>query len=522
MSADLALINGNILTMCRSTPRAEAIAIKGEQIIKVGTTREIVLLIDNNTKVIQLEGKTVIPGFIDTHIHVTDFGRLLMWLNLNNCKSIKDLQNILKKKIMKISPSKWILGRGWNDTLFVPKKFPTRFDLDLVAPENPVIFYHHSGKFCLVNSKALEFAKITRQTTISSTEEIIEKNPITGDPTGILKGKAMDFIWKSIPEPAPDDLLELTKLACSKIVETGITSIHWMVLTPIELSIIKKLSHNLLPLRIYVVIPFEIWKKELGHNLQFNLQKNSLRIGAIEISADGYLANKTAALFYPYRDEFKSTGKLLYSQDCLNSSVIEILQSGFQLIIHAMGDKAVEAALISIEKVTNKIQETRIRLEQAALLNKNLLERMKRQKTMVSVQPCVINSEFKTWSAIDNLGQTRARWLFPLRTLIDNDILLLGGSDCPMEPINPLLGIQTIVNKQYFIEEAINVTEALTMYTINAAYSTKEENCKGSIEAGKLADLAVLSEDPTKISSNKIEAIIVITTIIGGKIVYSG
>ena len=522
MSADLALINGNILTMCRSTPRAEAIAVKGEQIIKVGTTREVVLLIDNNTKVIQLEGKTVIPGFIDTHIHVTDFGRLLMWLNLNNCKSIKDLQNLLEKKIMKISPSKWILGRGWNDTLFVPKNLPNRFDLDLVAPDNPVAFYHHSGKLCLVNSKALEFAKITQQTTIPSAEGIIEKNPITGDPTGILRGKAMDIVWKTIPEPTQEDLLEMTQLACSKIVETGITSVHWMVLTPVELSIIKKLNHNLLPLRIYVVVPFEIWKKELGHSLLSNLQKNSLRIGAIEISVDGYLADKTAALFYPYRDGFKSTGKLLYPQDCLNSSVIKILQSGFQLIIHAMGDKAVEAALISIEKATNKIRGTRIRLEQAALINKKLLERMKSQKTMVSVQPCVMNSEFKTWSAIDNLGQNRARWLFPIRTLIDNDILLLGGSDCPMEPLNPLLGIQTVVNKQFFIEEAINVTEALAMYTINAAYSTKEENCKGSIKEGKLADLAVLSEDPTTISSNKIESIIVTTTIIGGKIVYGG
>ena len=186
-----------------------------------------------------------------------------------------------------------------------------------------------------------------------------------------------------------------------------------------------------------------------------------------------------------------------------------------------MGDKAIDHALTTIKQVKNKPQGTRIRLEQAALINKNLLDRLQSQKIMISVQPCVMNSEFKIWSAIDNLGPSRARWLYPIRTLVDNNILILGGSDCPMEPLNPLLGIQTLVNKQFFVEESITVTQALAMYTINAAYSTKEEKNKGSIEEGKLADLVILSEDPIAISSDKIGNINVDTTILGGKIVYS-
>jgi hypothetical protein len=524
MSADLALVNGNIITMSAANPRAESIAVKDEIILKVGTNSEISQLIDNTTNVIQLEGKTVVPGLIDTHIHVADFGRLLLWLNLTNSKSIKDMQNILRKKIAQTLPGKWILGRGWNEKFFEKDHLPSRFDLDAVAPENPVVFYNQSGNLCLISSKALEFVKIVQQTAKLSTEEIIKKDLITGDPTGILEGKAMNLVWSAIPEPKEKDLLELTNLACSKIIEAGITSVHWMVLSSSEFSIINKLTQNGMPLRIYAVIPFEIWKKDLNFFLSSAQQKNSLKIGAIEISVDGYLANKTAALFLPYRDGSDSTGKLLYTQECLSSSVFEIMLSGLQLIIHAMGDKAVESALIAIENVNKKSanQHTRIRLEQAALLNKNLLKRMKNHKIMVSLQPCVINSEFKTWSAIDNLGKNRARWLFPIRTLIDNAIILMGGSDCPMEPLNPLLGIQMLVNRQFFSEESINPTEALAMYTINAAYSTKEENYKGSIEEGKIADLTILSEDPTIIPYNRIRTVEVTTTIIGGKIVYSG
>ena len=522
MSADLVLVNGNIITMSSTHPRADAIAVKGELIIKVGTNSEIEQLIDNTTKIIQLEGKTVVPGIIDTHIHVADFGRFLMWLDLNSSKSIKDIQTILRKKIAKTLPGKWILGRGWNEKLFKKDHFPSRFDLDEIAPDNPVVFYNKSGKLCLVNSKTLGLTKIIKNKDKLSKEGLIEKDPIINETTGILEGKDMDLVWSAIPNPSEKELLALTNAACSKIIEAGITSVHWMVSSPLEFSIIKKLKQNGLPLRVYVVTPFEIWNKDLKKKLPINQNNNSLQIGAIEISVDGYLAGKTAALFLPYQSDPESDGKLFYTQECLDHSVFEIIQSEFQLILHAMGDKAVESALLAVEKAKNKTtnHDNRVRFEQAALVNKSLIKKIKNQKILVSVQPCVINSEFKIWSAIDNLGINRSRWLYPVNTLIDNDIILLGGSDCPMEPLNPLLGIQKLVNRQIFPEEAITVTKALAMYTIDAAYSTKEENYKGSIEDGKLADFIILSKDPTIISSNNIEKVEVTTTIIGGKIVY--
>lgn len=521
MFADLALLNGNIITMNSKSPKAEAIAVKDDIIIKVGKNYEINQTINDTTKILQLEGKTVLPGLIDTHIHLADYGKLLMWLDLTSSRSIVDIQNSLKNKVESTSQEKWIIGRGWNEKLFSKEEL-TRFNLDIITPDNPVILYNKSGKLSLVNSKALEIAKILQYKKTHLKNEILE-NPDTGEVTGLIKGKAMEKIWSFIPEPQEEDLLELAKLACLKIIESGISSVHWMVLSPIELSIIRKIRKSKLPLRIFVIIPFELWRSFLKKKTFSILKKNLTEIGAVEISVDGYLANKTAALFDPYVGETESKGELSYSQECLNSNVIDVLSSGFQAILRAVGDRAIKYALVSIEKALEKnpSQNSRIRLEQAALLNENLLNSIEKYNLLVSVQPCVIESEFKIWSAIENLGKKRAMLLFPLRTLKNRNVFLLGGSDCPMEPLNPLLGIQISVNRAFFSQESLGIHEALAMYTKNAAYSTKEEARKGSIEEGKLADLTILSRDPTNIPKDEIGNIEIIKTIIGGKIVYS-
>jgi predicted amidohydrolase YtcJ len=196
---------------------------------------------------------------------------------------------------------------------------------------------------------------------------------------------------------------------------------------------------------------------------------------------------------------------------------------GLQLVIHAVGDKAVDAALTTIEQTSKKAprKATRYRIEQAAVLNEKLINRIKKQKGIVSVQPLVVASEFAVWSATERLGAERARWLYPLKTLLKKGIRVVGGSDCPMEPLNPLLGIQAAVTRKFFPEERITVDEALCMYTVDAAYSSGEENIKGTVETGKLADLTVLSHNPAKVPSSEIDNITVEMTIVGGKVVYS-
>ena len=523
MLADLALTSGKVLTMDQSQPYAEAIAIKDDRIVQVGINKEIEPWIGKNTQVISLKGKTVVPGFIDTHIHVVDFGRFLRWIDLSKVGSIKEMQESLSRHVKKAPKGKWLLGRGWDQTRFAEKRLPTRFDLDSVSPDNPVIFYQESGQVCVVNSKALGLAGVTQLTTVPP-GCAIDKNGKTGEPTGVLRDNATNLVWNIVPEPSEEELVEAAGLACQKIVEAGVSSVHWMVLSSVEIQVIQRLCReNKLPLRVYVVIPVSLLDVASGLCSPLRLEDNMVRLGGVEIVADGYLAARTAALFQPYSDDPAVSGRLLCTQEEMNAAAAKILKAGLQLAIHAVGDKAVGAALTTIERVSREVprKDVRHRIEQAAVLNEELIERMKTQKVIVSVQPCVVASEFSVWSATENLGAERARWLYPLKTLLEKGIRVVSGSDCPMEPLSPLLGVQTAVTREIFPEERVTVDEALRMYTVDAAYSSNEENIKGSVETGKLADLVVLSRDPFSVSPSEIASISVELTIVGGEVVYS-
>ena len=515
----MALTGGNVLTLNSSQPLAEAVAVKADRIVKVGANEEISQLVGKETKIISLNGKTVVPGFIDTHIHVADFGRLLAWIDLSEVGSIKEMQNILRERVEKSLKGKWLLGRGWDLARFAEKRLPTRFDLDVFSPDNPVIFYHQSGQVCVVNSKALELAGVSRLTAVP-TGGAVDRDAATGELTGVLRENATNLIWNIIPEPSKEELVEAAGLACEKILEAGVTSVHWMVLSSIELSILQTLlAQNRLPMRVYMIIPMNLLDSIMDFRSTDAL---ALRVGGAVISADGYLASKTAALFQPYNGS-EASGNLLCTQEEMKTAAAKILNMSLQLVIHAMGDKAVDAALTAIEQTSKEAprKPARTRIEQAAVLNEELINRMKKQKVIVSVQPCVVASEFSVYSATEHLGAKRARWLYPIKTLLKKGIPVIGGSDCPMEPLSPLLGMQTAVTREVFPEEQVTIDEALRMYTVNSAYSSNEENIKGSIEEGKLADLTVLSHDPRQVPPSEIENITVEMTIVGGRAVFS-
>ncbi len=494
MSADLAIINTNIRTMNPNQPTAQALAINKNKIIKVGTNKQIDQLINEKTRVLNFEGKTVVPGLIDTHIHVADYGRCLMWLDLTKAQSISELQSMVKEKATQTPAGRWIVGRGWNQNRFKEKYMPTTADLDTATPNNPAILYHETAMICAVNTKALQLAGITKQTPLPA-GGVIEKYPTTGELTGIFRDSATNLIWQVVPEPTTSELMEATDFACQNISAAGITSVHWLVLSEVELEIIQNL-HALgrLPFRVNVVVPLELLEKTVGFKTDNVL---ILRFGGATIAADGYLDSKEAALLEPYSDEPKNSGKLLCTEEELAASVAKVLAAGVQPIILAMGDKAIDITLKVIEQTQDRV--VRFRIEQAAVLNKDLIHRLKKQEVVVSVQPKVISTEFSVWSATQRLGFDRARWLHPLKTLLNEGVKVAGGSDCPMEPLSPLLGIQEVVLRVEFPEQRLSVEEALRMYTLDAAYSSGEENVKGSIEEGKLADLTILSSDPMSV-----------------------
>jgi hypothetical protein len=264
-----------------------------------------------------------------------------------------------------------------------------------------------------------------------------------------------------------------------------------------------------------MIIPANLLNK-LG---SFKISQDSFaRIGGAELSVDGFLSSGTAALFEPYASDPSVNGKLLCTPLEMKTSAGSVLKAGLHLVIHAMGDKAIDSALTIIEALEWK---GRHRLDQAALFNKDLIQRAQKQQVIISVQPLVGASEFSVYYAIEHLGKKRARLLYPLKTLFKKGICVCGGSDCPMEPLNPLLGIQSVVTRQFFPQERLTVDESLRLYTVNAAHASDDEDKKGSIQEGKFADFAVLSNDPHGVPPSKLHEIRVEMTIVGGKVTFS-
>jgi predicted amidohydrolase YtcJ len=508
--ADLVLLDGNIITMNPKMPSVQAIAVKGNRISQVGNNQEIKQYINEKTRVIHLDGKTVMPGFIDTHVHVVVYGRMLTWLDLQSVSSIKEIQMRLVKRIKGVTIDGWILGRALNSDGLLEKRLPTCQELDTVAPDNPVVFYCQSGQTCVVNSRALEEAKIGQQN-----DSGIERDT-RGKPTGILRDQATNLVWDVIPEPTQQELYKATELALEKIVQAGITSVHWIVLSEVELSIIQKLVEiGGLPLRAYLIIPtnlLDMSLQQLKH-----LENDHFKLGGATIFVDGYLASRTAALCESYSDALAEQGKLLCQQNEGVTLADKIQNAGLQLIIHAVGDKAVHEALSIIQHTSRNSMVPRPRIEQAAVLNQQLLYHIKKLDVSVSVQPCVVASEFSVWSAEKRLGEKRVRWLFPIKELLDSGVLVSAGSDCPMEPLSPLRGVEAAVKREGL--QRVSVFEALQMYTVMAAQSSLEFVDRGSIEQNKFADLVVLSNDPMSVAVEDIVDISVHFTVSNG-VVY--
>jgi predicted amidohydrolase YtcJ len=523
MEADLVLVDCNVLTMNPFQPRAEAVAIKDGKIMNAPTKKEIDRWVGKKTQVVKLQGATVVPGLIDTHIHIGDFGRFLTWLDLKNTKSIIEVQVLIKQSAKQKPHGKWILGQGWNQPNFDEKRKLTRKDLDEAAPNHPVILYHESGCMCTINSNALKFAKISKETADPAGGKI-EHEPETGELTGVLYENAMSLVWKVIPEPDEQEAFNATSRACQKVVQAGVTSVQWIVSSLAEIKLILRLwAENRLPIRVYIIFPADILEEVSTLILPEDVDDNWLRIGSVKIFSDGSLAERTAALNKPYSDQPDTKGKLRYTKKDFSALVDRLHRANFRMVLHAMGDQAIEMVVTTLEKTLKESpkQDHRYRIEQAAVINKELIQRIKKLEANVAVQPCTIISEFTAWSAIDKLGAERSRWLYPLNSLIKEGILVSGGSDCPMQPISPFLGIHAVLTRQFYPEEQIKIDDALRMYTLNAAYASFEDQIKGSIEEGKLADLTVISRDPTTTEPNKLSEIEVKMTIVDGKIVYS-
>ncbi len=520
MRVELVLFNGKVITMNPSQPRAQAVAVRNGEILAVGLDKEIKPLVGKKTRTIDLKGRTVLPGFIDTHIHVAGLGRSLTPINLRAADSIEELQKRLEEQVQKVPKGRWITGRGWDQERFAERRYPARWNLDESSPDNPVVFTRVCGHICVANSKALEMANITRQTVPPPWGQI-DKDAETGEPTGILRENAMNLVLDLVPPPNEEELVQACGSACRKAAEAGLTSVHWIINSVDEIRAIKELRRRgKLFVRVYILVPGELLEQVTGLGLYTGFGDDFVRIGSLKVFANGSLGARTAALREPYCDEPATKGLMHYSQEELDALVLKAHMAGLQLAMHAIGDKAVDMVLTALENALMEAPrgDHRHRIEHASVLNEDLINRMKRVNVIASVQPHFFVSDF--WVA-DRVGVKRARWVHPFGTLINEGITVTGGSDYPVEPMNPLLGIWAAVARGAFPEEQLTVNEAVRLYTIRAAFASFEEDRKGSIERGKLADLVILSQDPHEVFPETIKDIEVEMTILGGKIVYA-
>jgi predicted amidohydrolase YtcJ len=517
-NAKLAILNANVITLDSKRPKAEAVAIQNRKIIAVGSNEEIRRYVDNETKVVDAKKRTVLPGFTDCHVHMAGFGKSLQELDLRNAKSIKEIQQKLQEYAEKNPEKSWISGGRWDQEKFVERRFPTRWDLDVAVADKPVFLTRVCGHVGVVNSKALQLAGITKETTSVGGKIDLDEN--TGEPNGILRENALELARKAMPKPSAKELEDACLLACRKAVEAGLAGVHWIVDSADEIRIVQKLcSEGKLPLRVYLGIPAE-FLDEIGKlGLVTGFRDNMVKIGFIKIFADGSLGARTAALKQPYSDKPETSGMILYTQKRLNKLVLKAHKGGLQLGIHAIGDRAIESVLKAFSRALRELpmENHRHRIEHCSVLNPKLIRQMKRLGVIASVQPHFIVSDF--W-IVDRVGNDRARWVYPFKTLMREGLVVASGSDCPVEPINPLLGIWAAVARKGFSEESLTLEEALRTYILNAAYASFDENEKGTIEVGKFADLVILSENLLNVPLDDIRKIRVNMTIVNGNVAY--
>lgn len=515
----LVLLNANIYTLNPKLPVSEAIAVENGRIIAVGTNKEIRKYIDEKTRVIDAKDKTIVPGLVDCHVHMAGFGKYLQTLDLRDIESVKEMQQKLTEYAQRNPARRWILGGRWSQDKFVEKRYPTRWDLDATVADKPVFLIRVCGHMGVANSKALQLAGITKETKVDG--GVIDLDTATGKPNGIIRENALDLVWKTIPKPSLNELQETCILACKKAVEAGLAGVHWLIGSAKEIQVIQKLYfRGKLPLRVYLGIPVDLLNELTNLGLLTGFGNNMVKIGFVKILADGSFGARTAALKKPYSDKPKTKGIMLYTQKKLNRFILKAHKAGLQLAVHAIGDHTIDIVLNAYEKALKKYprENHRHRIEHCSLLNAKLIKRMKQLGLVVSVQPHFIVSDF--W-IVDRVGKDRARWVHPLKTLINEGLIVVSGSDCPVDPINPLLGIWAAVVRKDLAEEKLTVKEALKTYTSGATYASFDENNRGTIEVGKSADLTVLSNDICKITPDMIKRTKVEMTIVDGKIVYA-
>ena len=529
--ADLVLLEGIVWTGETGRPWSEAVAVKGGRIVLAGSKREIRSLVGAKTMVVDLKGRAALPGFVDSHTHFLDGGFSLLSLQLREARSRADFVARVAEKAGELKKGEWILNGDWDQQQFDPPELPRREWIDGVTPDHPVCVNRHDGHMVLANSLALRIAGISGATVSPEGGEIL-KDPGTGEPTGILKDAAMDLVTKHIPEPSFESKLRAAQAALRHAAECGVTSLHDMAGSANFEVYEKLLRAGLLTSRIFLYIPLSEVDLYARLRLKTPFGNDFLKIGGLKGFVDGSLGSATALFFEPYTDNPAQRGLLsadMYPEGIMEERILAADKAGLQLAVHAIGDRANAVILDLYEKAIaqNGPRDRRWRIEHAQHLRPQDIERMGRLGIIAAVQPYHAIDDGR-W-AETKIGPERCRTTYAFRSLLNSGVRLACGSDWTVAPLNPLSGIYAAVTRRttdgknpggWIPEQKIALEEALRGYTQNGAYAEFAEQSKGSIAAGKLADLVVLDRNIFKIPPEAIIDVKVDMTIVGGKVIF--
>lgn len=540
-SADVIFYNGIVHTLNADQPKAEAIVISDNRIHFVGPSNEALALKEEATQLIDLDGLAIIPGFIESHAHFYSLGQSKQQLDLTNASSYEVLVQQVKDAVALAAPGDWILGRGWHQSKWDPqpsplvKGFQTHHKLSEVSPDNPVYLVHASGHAAFANTKAMSLANINSSTKFSDGGEILKNQ--AGEPTGVLVENAMGLVSALIGNPSPERQQQAYKLAMDEALSYGITSFHDAGASADDIENIYKLGESgELSIRVYAMLngnDESLLNSWFDQGPKIGLYDNFLTIRGIKLWADGALGSRGAWLTEEYRDRPGHFGSATISMDLLSDITQRALTHNFQMAVHAIGDRGNKEVLDRFENAFSKNNEDgkakRFRIEHAQHLNRSDIPRFSQLGVIASMQSIHMSSD-RPW-AIDRLGIKRIEeGAYVWQKLIDSGALIVNGTDAPVEPINPFANFYAAITRKtlqgtpqngYESSQKMSRLQALQSYTINAAYAAFEEDVKGSIEVGKLADLVVLSQDLLSIPENQVMQTKALLTMVDGKIVFT-
>lgn len=536
MKVDFALVNGKVNTFNSSDDTAEAIAAAGGRIVRVGPTTDIERLIDRGTKIIDVQGKSVLPGFVESHCHPSMAGlKMCFEVDVKNAASIDDIIDLLRQKAETLPKGKWVKGFGYNDRRLKEKRHPTRWDLDKATTVHPVFLGRTDGHLAVTNSLGLDLAKITKAAPDPDGGRF-DRDPDTGEPTGVLREKAQGAANKLIPQYTVREIKEGLVAACRQLAAWGITSFHdAAVVRDAMIAYQELLAENRLPLRVAVMIPGNPMLELPGYlqelkalGIRAGFGNDRLRFYGTKFMCDGSMSGWTAALYEAYDNDPNEFGITVSSEEELTAGIVEAHKAGLRPVTHAIGDRAIDIVLDAIEKALRERPDPnhRMSIEHCSLPTMEAIDRMKRLGVLPSSSVGFI---YELGPAhLLGLGSERLKRYFPHRTYLDKGILSVGNSDWFVTSGNIAQQIYAVVTRKAYTgevigpEQAISIKDALRLYTINGAYASFEETLKGSLEPGKLADMVVLDRDIFAVAEDEIKEVKVETTIVGGEIVYQG